>query len=209
MESQRDLLIWTIKKYKELQAKYKKPSEDEMTTEPTQSSSYDTDVQSTSEQALKENRARMAAKRREQLMAQMATAQKSFISSNSEMFEAPLATEEDGTSMDWQQSPVEELKSIGCIGNNRKIVPCENQEHTCILCSEVSLVNRDCLVFPAFVQKSSILSRYQVINESDQLQSLETHIHPAPHVSTCGHVMHSTCWQVYCLFLLSITSIQI
>ena len=108
MESQRDLLIWTIKKYKELQARYNKTSEDAMATEHTPTT-YDTEVQSTSEQALKENRARMAAKRREQLMAQMATAQKSFISSNSELFEAPLATEEDGTSMDWQQSPVEEL----------------------------------------------------------------------------------------------------
>lgn len=187
------MLIWTIKKYKELQARYNKTTQDAMATEPTH---YDTEGQSTSEQALKENRARMAAKRREQLMAQMATAQKTFISCNSEMFEAPLATEEDGSSMDWQQCPVEELKSLGCIGANRKIVPCENQMHNCILCSENALVNRDCLVFPAFVQKSSILSRYQVINESDQLQSLETHIHPAPHVSTCGHVMHSSCWQV-------------
>ena len=195
VESQRDFLIWTIKKYKDLHSKNNKETEPE--TESTETT-YD-DSQMVSEQALKDKRSKLAAQRREQVLAQMAKAQKSFITSNAELFEniedAAEAPEE--ASMDWQETIVEEQKSYACIGPDRKIVHNEAESFTCILCSEESLNNKECMVYPAFVQKSSVLSRYQVTNDCNQLQSLETAIHPSPYVSSCGHVLHAACWQEY------------
>lgn len=149
---------------------------------------------------MKEKRAKLAAKRREQLLAQMANAQKNFLSSNSEMFDQidDQQANNENMSMEWQLSQPEESKSNACIGLKRKNVIPEIENYTCILCSEESTNNNNQrLVYPAFIQKSSVLSRFQVTNDNGQLQSLETAIHPSPHIATCGHVMHTACWQEY------------
>lgn len=158
-------------------------------------SSYETDIVAETEQAIKEKRSKLAAQRREQLLAQMAKAQKSFISSNAEHFKDDEKAEE-GAEMEWQSS-VEEQKTAACIGTDRKVIQNESETFTCILCSEDSLNNKKCMVYPAFVQKSSVLGRYQVTNDVNQLQSLETAIHPSPYLSSCGHEMHASCWQEY------------
>lgn len=147
------------------------------------------------EQALKEERSKMAAKRREMILAQMKKAQTSFITSNAEMFKDD-AKADDGAEMEWQSS-FEEQRTVAILGNDRKIVNSETESFTCILCSEQATNNKDCLVYPAFIQKSSVLGRYQVTNDVNQLQSLETAIHPSPYVSSCGHEMHASCWQEY------------
>ncbi|XP_052865271.1 E3 ubiquitin-protein ligase UBR1 [Anopheles cruzii] len=75
-----------------------------------------------------------------------------------------------------------------------------SHRYTCILCSEESVLsarNTTCMVYAAFVQRSSVLSRYQQTNEEGQLQYIETDIHPSPHISTCGHVMHADCFEQY------------
>lgn len=158
-------------------------------------SSYEQDTQMETEQAMKEKRSKLAAQRREQLLAQMAKAQKSFITSNAEHF-LDNAKAEGESEMEWQSS-FEEQKTVACLGSDRKIIHSENESFTCILCSEESQNNKDCMVFPAFIQKSSVLGRYQVTNDVNQLQSLETAIHPSPYVSSCGHEMHAACWQEY------------
>lgn len=137
----------------------------------------------------------MAAQRREQILAQMAKAQKSFITSNAEHFKDDEKAEEEAK-MEWQTS-AEVQETVACLGSNRKIVHNESETFTCILCSENSLNNKHCMVYPAFIQKSSVLGRYQVTNDVNQLQSLETAIHPSPYVSSCGHEMHASCWQEY------------
>lgn len=147
------------------------------------------------EQALKEKRSKLAAQRREQLLAQMAKAQKSFITSNAELFKDEIKVEGEAD-MEWQES-IEEHKTVSCLGKERKIVHNEAEAFTCILCSEESSNSKDCIVYPAFIQKSSVLGRYQVTNDVNQLQSLETAIHPSPYVSSCGHEMHASCWQEY------------
>lgn len=147
------------------------------------------------EQAMKEKRSKLAAQRREQVLAQMAKAQKSFITSNAEHFKDDAKAEE-GAEMEWQSS-MEEQKTVACLGSDRKVVHSDSETFTCILCSEDSLNNKQCMVYPAFVQKSSVLGRYQVTNDVNQLQSLETAIHPSPYVSSCGHEMHASCWQEY------------
>lgn len=182
-------MVWTIKKYKDLLAKSSSQAPEEKPT----ASSYENDTQMETEQALKEKRSKLAAQRREQVLAQMAKAQKSFITSNAEHFKNDAKTEE-GAEMEWQTS-VEE--AIACLGNDRKVIHSDPETFTCILCSEDSLNNKQCMVYPAFIQKSSVLGRYQVTNDVNQLQSLETAIHPSPYVNSCGHEMHQKCWQEY------------
>lgn len=191
VESQRDFLIWTIKKYKDQQAKN---SSQVVPQEEAMPSSYENDTQMETEQAIKDKRAKLAAQRREQLLAQMAKAQKKFITSNAEHFKDDEKAEEE-SGMEWQSS-VEEQR-VACLGADRKIIHNESESFTCILCSEESQNNKHCMVYPAFIQKSSVLGRYQVTNDVNQLHELETAIHPSPYVSSCGHEMHATCWQEY------------
>lgn len=175
--------MWTIKKYKDQQAKNNSHPH-----EAASSASYNNDTQTGTEQALKEKRAKLAALRREQLMAQMARAQKSFISSNAELFnDVDEAKVEEDSGMEWQTS-VEEHRSIACLGNGRKIVCNESEAFTCILCSSN---NKECMVFPAFIQKSSVLRHHHNGKAAQEVMP------PSPYVNSCGHEMHASCWKEY------------
>ncbi|XP_062536364.1 E3 ubiquitin-protein ligase UBR1 [Armigeres subalbatus] len=199
VESQRDLLLWVIQKYKDVILKFqdKKIDEDQVSSDQPQTSSM---TQIEAERLEKEERAKMAAKRRAQILAQMQNAQKNFMTSNAELFENYSDDEKNAgcSSMDWQVS-TEESGEQACIGLKRKIQRVEDARHRCILCSEESTVTKtdECMVYAAFVQKSSVLSRYQQTDDQGQLKYLETSTHPSPHVSTCGHVMHASCFEKY------------
>lgn len=179
--------MWTVRRYKDLQPR--NPNSEEMESddnievgEPSGTGRSPADI----ERAEKEDRARMAAERRAQIMAQMANAQKSFMSTNAELFEATAtAAQEKFDNMEWQENDANK-NSSSCLGANRKHNFIEDQMVTCILCSEDALVNPNgpCMVYSAFVQKSNVLTH---TNE----------LAPAPHSSTCGHVMHSICWREY------------
>lgn len=144
----------------------------------------------------KEERARLAAERRAKIMAQMATAQKTFMSTNAELFEtsnaAPSSAAAHGGGMDWDATAAAEEESSRlsqqpiCLGPNRRATIVEDQMYTCILCSEDSLVSNTsaCMVYSAFVQKSTVLAHV-----NDRCAS--------PHTGSCGHVMHATCWKNY------------
>uniref|UniRef100_A0AAG5DQH5 E3 ubiquitin-protein ligase n=1 Tax=Anopheles atroparvus TaxID=41427 RepID=A0AAG5DQH5_ANOAO len=107
--------------------------------------------------------------------------------------------------MEWQSEATSAAKSPVCLGPNRQAGRWQGeagagaQRHTCILCSEESVLaaRGSCMVYAAFVQRSSVLSRYQQTDERGQLQYIETGIHPSPHISTCGHVMHASCFEKY------------
>lgn len=152
------------------------------------------------EQLEKSERAKMAAKRRAQILAQMQNAQKNFMTSNAELFENNIDDDKAAgcSSMDWQEM-TEKKGEQACVGLSRKIQRFEDARYRCILCSEESSVtkNDECMVYAAFVQKSSVLSRYQQTDDHGQLKYLETSIHPSPHVTTCGHVMHASCFEKY------------
>lgn len=199
VESQRDLLLWVIQKYKDVSLKFqdKKMDEDHTSNEQPQTSSM---TQIEAERLEKEERAKLAAKRRAQILAQMQNAQKNFMTSNAELFENNSDDEKEAgcSSMDWQAT-TEETGEQACVGLKRKIQRVEEARHRCILCSEESSVTKteECMVYAAFVQKSSVLSRYQQTDDQGQLKYLETSIHPSPHVSTCGHVMHASCFEKY------------
>lgn len=199
VESQRDLLLWVIQKYKDVMLKFqdKMMDEDVSINDPLHPSSI---TQIEAERLEKEERAKMAAKRRAQILAQMQNAQKNFMTSNAELFENNIDDEKTAgcSSMDWQAT-TEKNGEQACVGSRRKIQRFEDARYRCILCSEESSVtkNGECMVYAAFVQKSSVLSRYQQTDDHGQLKYLETSIHPSPHVTTCGHVMHASCFEKY------------
>lgn len=139
------------------------------------------------EKAEKEDRARIAAERRAQIMAQIANAQKNFMTHNADLFASTSTTTQDKNEqlMEWQEEPETNQKPV-CLGPYRKQRFVEDQIFTCILCSEDAAVNKNgkCMVYSAFIQKSNILTR-------------KNDLAPAPHSSTCGHVMHASCWKEY------------
>lgn len=194
VESQRDFLIWTIKKYKDQQIKNNSHHEHPHDAASSTAASFDNDTQMETEQAMKERRAKIAAQRREQLLAQMAKAQKSFITSHAEHFKDDVKAEDDA-SMEWQSS-FEEQKRFACIGEDRKIVHNEAETSTCILCSEESPNNRSCMVYPAFIQKSNVLGHHRV-PKNDDINNPDVDIKASPYINSCGHEMHETCWKEY------------
>lgn len=138
----------------------------------------------------KEKRARLAAERRAKIMAQMANAQDNFMKSNAELFASTSTSYASNDTMEWQEpADGEENKSfIVCVGPKRKIYQPEEQKFKCILCFEDCVVSKDgpCLVYSAFIQKSKVL-----------ITNADNSIPPSPHVGTCGHVMHASCWKEY------------
>lgn len=200
VEAHRDLLLWTVQKYKEMQNVASGENVD-TTIEATREASPTTS--SETEKAEKKERARLAAERRAKILAQMQVAQHKFLTVHADLFDEKNTADEDEVvekeeecDMEWNDNE----NSIACLGPNKRVQSWSgNEEQTCILCSCESKVSKDddCMVYSAYIQKSSVLSRYQKTNENGQLLYLETAIHPSPHTSTCGHVMHASCWQEY------------
>lgn len=140
-----------------------------------------------SEAAELKEKKRLAAERQAKIMAQMMSAQKKFMSVHAEHFATEDVEKEDEVEegMDWTAA---EETSIACLGSKRKLQVEEDLRETCILCSEAAVVNGSAtaqhLVYSCFVQKSSVI--YGVKAPTDY-----------PYVSSCGHVMHASCWREY------------
>uniref|UniRef100_A0A182JY28 E3 ubiquitin-protein ligase n=1 Tax=Anopheles christyi TaxID=43041 RepID=A0A182JY28_9DIPT len=204
VESLRDLLRWVVQRYKAMEAKRITSIQNEIDQAESSGSGL---LMSNLERVEKQQRARLAALRRAQLMAQMKQAQQIFMNTNPDMFNAdgedstePGLTEpEQNADMDWQSTSVQ----LVALGPNRTPVrPADTAalRHSCILCSEKSVLgtyDSVNMVYAAFVQRSSVLSRYQQTDERGLLQLIETKTHPSPHLTTCGHVMHTTCFDKY------------
>ncbi|XP_055525528.1 E3 ubiquitin-protein ligase UBR1 [Wyeomyia smithii] len=196
VESQRDLLLWVLHKYKSVITKRLDENIDEEQVTQHQTSKTQIEV----ERLEKKERAKLAAQRRAQILTQIQNAQRNFMTTNAEMFASSCDTEDTAcnSSMDWQVI-TEESDEQACIGANRIIQRMDESRFRCILCSEESAVTKkdECMVYAAFVQKSSVLLRYQETDSRGQLKFLEISTHPLPHVGTCGHVMHASCFEKY------------
>ncbi|CAG2101485.1 unnamed protein product [Medioppia subpectinata] len=142
----------------------------------------------------------LAAKRRERIMAQMAALQKSFIKDNPDFFTCDPKVSNADSMMDLTVDP-----NVGepiAVGENQMGKSFTTERHTCILCreeQEVSVTGR-CLVLSAFIQRSTVLSKNRnrkLSSDSDNIDPLfvTSDLYFGPHISTCGHVMHSDCWQ--------------
>ncbi|XP_034490388.1 E3 ubiquitin-protein ligase UBR1 isoform X2 [Drosophila innubila] len=218
LEAHRDFVLWTIRRYKDLQAKQApnvcSTSTAASTSSGIQQSQQCEDLPLTSEQQArldKEARSRLAAERRNKIMAQMQNAQKSFMMSNAELF-AITSNEESGAAssvqkpgdslMDWEDTadPREEelgaaalisptSESIACLGKWRGQCEAGDNSFKCILCFE------DCSISsqgPPLVS-SAFLQTSRVISSKSSVAGLKA----ALHVSCCGHVMHYNCWKEY------------
>ncbi|KAJ8971803.1 hypothetical protein NQ317_010778, partial [Molorchus minor] len=188
-------LKWTINKYKQIADK-KDESCSVVQKDVLMSEKVD---------AEKERRAKLAAERREKLMAQMQAMQKHFIKENASLFEETNTDKTSGTVSSVEvmdiTEPSQQPRALG--PNQTQRVGIE-KTYTCILCQEEQKVTADgpTLVLAAFVQQASVLCQHK---NNEQLMDITKHdplylhsnLGPAPHTSTCGHVMHSECWTKY------------
>lgn len=208
-------MLWTIKRYKDLQAK-QSPSlgsasaaaGSDGSTQPSQQGEEQHLTSEQQAQPEKEARSRLAAEHRAKIMAQMQNAQKSFMKSNAELFAnaseegaAGAASKQGGLLMDWDDIPepkdeegaaavmTEPGKIVCCLGARRCFPEAANNSFKCILCFENCSTsgNDQPLVSSAFVQTSRVV--YTTPMPLDMRSGL--------HVSCCGHVMHYNCWKEY------------
>lgn len=150
----------------------------------------------------------MAAKKRAQVMAQMAAAQNHFMKKNAKLFEeaalenaaAKGSNQDRGSAMDLSESLDETSVALGRRQTTRL---CFEKSYTCILCQEDQAVKADepAMVLAAFVQQSTVLCQQKQQQPRGFPETtplfLSSYLGASPHTSTCGHVMHSTCWQKY------------
>ena len=138
-----------------------------------------------------------AAARRAKIMAQMNAAQKTFASENST---ALAGMGEDKAEVVRQESLA---AAAVCLGPGQTARHGPSASYTCILCQEEATVGSGpALVMAAYVQKTTLFSRdsrppWQRPLPEAPLHHLTANRNCGPHLSTCGHPMHATCYQKY------------
>ncbi|UYV84135.1 UBR1 [Cordylochernes scorpioides] len=191
VEAQKDLITWTIKKYKSVES-MKKEKLGESSEIP-----MDFNLVLPDPKKDRKKNAALAAARRERIMAQMTNMQKSFIEGNADLFKAVDAP---AKKFPQTSSEAKEVEDPIAVGINQRGKKCINSRYTCILCREEQDVHTTdpTMVLAAFVQRSSVLSKARN-RPADNLQYdpllMPSDLFTGPHISTCGHVMHSKCWQ--------------
>lgn len=192
-------LAWILKNfYEELEARQEKPQGVGIV----QRTQFERSISQEEEKA---KRARLAQERRAKIMAQMSALQKSFIKENAALL-ASMENEDYNTA----ESTVAEVNEV--VLHDEPVVlgvqRCQKGVRTthyatepCILCQEQQEVSSDgrTLVIASFVQRSTVLSRSRgkMFENGDELDPLYTpgDHYWGVHVSSCGHMMHSDCWQ--------------
>ncbi|CAG9856266.1 unnamed protein product [Phyllotreta striolata] len=194
VDSHKDLLRWTLKKYKQLTDK----KDDQLENK-------DVSTKETVNEE-KERRSKLAAERRAKLMAQMTAMQKNFIKENASLFEEASTTEiqKPRTSSQVEMMDTTELieQQPIALGPSQTPRSVEEKTYTCILCQEEETItpNGPTMVLAAFVQQATVLCQHKTnetlmdVSKHDPLY-LHANLGPAPYTSTCGHVMHCGCWR--------------
>ena len=186
IESHRELLAWTIRKFRSVRGVKEKMEVVE-----------DTEVE---EDEVKKKRSKEAAERRKRIMAQMASQQRNFMTKNSQLFEdIPGELRETYTSTcDWEDENSNSSFHVS-LGPNRSMPISTETSFTCILCQEEEDLAADnsTLVMASFCQKSTVLSRNSPAPSPSTFPYLSSSLTSALHTSSCGHIMHATCWQNY------------
>ena len=148
------------------------------------------------QEAARASRAAAAAARRAKIMAQMKSAQSNFASENSaalaglgQLSEAGVA-EEAGR---WGE------KGAVCLGPGQAAPSRPSHRRTCILCQEETSLEagQPAMVLAAFVQKSTVLSGAGRGQHQVSPHHLSVSRDCGPHLATCGHAMHATCYQKF------------
>ncbi|XP_033110450.1 E3 ubiquitin-protein ligase UBR2-like [Anneissia japonica] len=194
----KDLLEWVLKKFSEV-SKLKGNLGTELPLEPKS-------MDDSKEEEEKKTKAELAQERRKRIMAQMSDMQRSFIKKNPSLFEDtnPLDSRKSSTtSMDVDVSDGPLSYAIA-LGSEQTLIPVrEPSKVTCMLCQEEEKISDDApiMVLTACIQRSSVLSstRGKKIADKDSFDPLlkSADRYWGTHVSSCGHVMHARCWQIY------------
>ncbi|XP_036402370.1 E3 ubiquitin-protein ligase UBR2 [Megalops cyprinoides] len=155
------------------------------------------------DKAERKRKAEMARLRREKIMAQMSEMQRHFINENKELFQQSLEELEASTSTSLEHSPTSPDAALVCLGPRRTRLNEKRQVVTCILCQEEQEVRADgrAMVLAAFVQRSTVMSKNRRRPPHDPENYDPLFMHPdlsfGTHTGSCGHIMHSHCWQRY------------
>ncbi|KAJ8248270.1 hypothetical protein GJAV_G00240210 [Gymnothorax javanicus] len=155
------------------------------------------------DKAERKRKAEMARLRREKIMAQMSEMQRHFINENKELFQQSLEELEASTSTSLDHSPASPDAALVCLGPRRTRVSEKRQMVTCILCQEEQEVRADgrAMVLAAFVQRSTVMAKNRRRPPHDPESYDPLYMHPdlsfGTHTGSCGHIMHSHCWQRY------------
>uniref|UniRef100_A0A8D0L320 E3 ubiquitin-protein ligase n=1 Tax=Sphenodon punctatus TaxID=8508 RepID=A0A8D0L320_SPHPU len=200
LEVHKDMIRWILKTFNAIKKLRESTSMSPVAeTEGTimEESSRDKD------KAERKRKAEIARLRREKIMAQMSEMQRHFIDENKELFQQTLEELDTSTSRALDNSPTASDTKLVALGPEQARVPEQRQVVTCILCQEEQEVKVDnrAMVFAAFVQRSTVLSknRNKVIQDPEKYDP--TFMHPdrscGTHTGSCGHIMHAHCWQRY------------
>ncbi|KAJ1526046.1 hypothetical protein ONE63_009213 [Megalurothrips usitatus] len=146
----------------------------------------------------KEWRAKMAAEKRARVMAQMTAMQKNFMKENASLFQIEKGDDQEEQEEDMDTIEISEQPPVA-IGPNQTPVQGQVEQYVCILCQEEQPLScsGSALVLAAYVQKSVVMAKKTDEQIPFQELVLSTYLGPAPYASTCGHVMHSSCWMQY------------
>lgn len=201
IDAHKDLLTWVLTKYREITSSTAE-KDSPMSPQSEQASDGDNSSTHTSKETDKEWRTKMAAQKRAKIMAQMAAMQYHFMKKNANLFEEAMLdsnkVNDRGSAMDLTESTLQEEGAPVALGAGQTSRSCELKTYTCILCQEDQTVTESspAMVMAAFVQQSTVLCQLPDYVEPDAL-FLSSKLGASPHTSTCGHVMHSDCWQEY------------
>ncbi|XP_053210830.1 E3 ubiquitin-protein ligase UBR2-like isoform X2 [Panonychus citri] len=197
--SHRDLLLWTLKKFSDV-AKLRG------TELPSTMISAVSEMEDEKPLSKETSKAKIAAQRRARIMAQMQDMQKNFIKGHAEYFkDKDSSCTSGGSLMDLtnteDESREEQPKQPCAVGINQRGKEIPEESHICILCREEQAIELSgrCMVLAAFVQGSTVLSknRERSVQEDSFQLFMPSDLYFGCHVSTCGHVMHSDCWQKF------------
>ncbi|XP_022906723.2 E3 ubiquitin-protein ligase UBR2 [Onthophagus taurus] len=196
VEAHKDLIKWTLNLYKQVGKNVEVASEQ-----------ISMESEQEKEDKEKERRAKLAAQRREKIMAQMAAMQNSFIKEHAKLFQetnSELTDKEQSNIKLGEPSSIIDEKlennNTALLGKHKKIPSVPDKYYVCILCQEEQKVTAEgpALVLAAFVHQATVLCRNRnVEHDCGDPLFLNSDLGPAPYTSTCGHVMHSACWQRY------------
>ncbi|XP_062375435.1 E3 ubiquitin-protein ligase UBR2 isoform X2 [Sardina pilchardus] len=156
------------------------------------------------DKAERKRKAEMARLRREKIMAQMSEMQRHFINENKELFQQTSLDElEASASTSVEHSPTSADAALVCVGPRRTRVCERKQVVTCILCQEEQEIRPDsrAMVLAAFIQRSTVMAKNRHRPPPDPEKYDPIFMHPdlsiGTHTGSCGHIMHSHCWQRY------------
>jgi len=149
----------------------------------------------------KKKRAEAAAARKAKILAQMNAAQKNFAAANTSV----LADIKDEKSEDPAEACSSSASETVCLGPGMTGRMDSAKHYTCILCQEESIIGTGpAMVMGTYIQKSTVLSQKAAWDGFDSNSPPVVsphHLHVSrdcgPHVSTCGHAMHATCYQKF------------